>query len=108
MVRLALVIGCLAAALLLAGGLLARGDPERTPVPAIDLRGETAEATTPKAGEKKSGRRSQPSGNRGSGTGGGGASPALASPPVPAGEDDDDDDAERDEDEDERDGDGDD
>jgi hypothetical protein len=105
--RLALVTGVLAAALLLAGVIFARGDPERTPVPAIDLRGETVEVTTTEPGEEKPERKSRQRKNQAAGNGGGGANPAPAPPPVPAGDDDDDDD-EPDEDEGERDDDGDD
>jgi hypothetical protein len=105
--RLSLVIGVLAAALLLAGVIFGRGDPERTAVPAIGLRAESAEVTSREAGERMSERRSRARRNQsaGDGSGGGGASQAPAPPPVPAGDDDDD---ESDEDDGERDDDGDD
>ena len=41
-----LVIGLILAGLLVAGGVLAVGKPERTQVPTIELRAETTEGTT--------------------------------------------------------------
>jgi hypothetical protein len=101
--RLALFIGVLVAALLVAGVIFARGDLERTPVPAINLGPETSEVTTTEPAENKRERKVRPKKNQAAGTNGGsgGANPAPAPPPVPAGDDDDDD--EPDENEDDRD-----
>jgi len=115
-VRLSLLIGLLLAAGLVVGGLYAARAPERTPVPAIELRVQVG--TTTEAGKERPGKQRrvrQPSGGKntggatggGSGGGGGGdddspgasrgsggsgAKPVPAPAPAPAGNDDDDDD----------------
>ena len=83
-----LVIGLILAGLLVAGGVLAVGEPERTQVPTIELRAETTERTTAEPREAK-----ERGGNTGSDDGNG-ATPAPPPAPAPAGEDDDDDDDE--------------
>lgn len=92
--RVWLLLGLLVAAALFVGGVLASGAPERTPVPVIELRGDT---TGPPPTERATTeRRTKPKRAAQTSTGGGGASPAPVPTPEPAGDDDDDDADDRD------------
>ncbi len=87
--RVWLIIGLILASLLVGAGFLAAGEPERTPVPAIELRGETTDVKTTESRQEPRKRRSRENGTAGGG--GSGATPAPVPPPAPAADDVDDD-----------------